>query len=87
MLRKGGVMKRSHPEPLDIHKLHTDCVRTLRRCVLELSRMLDVVTAISSYPVEPQRRTAVLQQRDAEIAAHQAYETACDNLLDALNSR
>ena len=76
-----GVKMQIAPEILQ--ELHVTCVRALRRYIVEANKTCRILADITTFPVSTKARKAILQQRQAENAAHESYQNARRGLFEA----
>ena len=66
-----------------LQELHIDCVRALREYIKEANKTCKALVNIKGFPVSPETRTEILEQRRTENRAHDAYQSARLNLFRA----
>jgi len=65
----------------DLKQLHTDCLRTLKRYIEEAQHTCTVLDEVQEFPVPHHLLLKILEQRQSENDAHEAYQIARTRLF------
>jgi hypothetical protein len=66
-----------------VQDLHVACVRELRAYIAEANQTCKLLLGVKGFPIPPNHRIAMLEQRQRENIAYDRYQDARRRLFEA----
>jgi hypothetical protein len=68
-----------------LEQIHAECVRALRRYMIEANKTCKLLTAIKQFPIDRKTKKEILDQRLLENEAQDLYQRTRRELFSAAN--